>query len=84
MITAKALAGTETQHATQTGSCPRPPNSAKNSKWKRWMVSDEDSMNVSIPQRRRKMPAPNIVRKRKALQWRLKKCTILKISQTAS
>jgi hypothetical protein len=42
-ITAKALAGAETRHATQTGSCPRPPKSPKNSKWKRQMVSDEDS-----------------------------------------
>ncbi|KAG1906583.1 uncharacterized protein F5891DRAFT_1181996 [Suillus fuscotomentosus] len=42
-ITAKALAGAETWHATQTGSRPRPPKSPKNSKRKRWMVSDEDS-----------------------------------------
>ncbi|KAG2124733.1 hypothetical protein BD769DRAFT_1669215 [Suillus cothurnatus] len=42
-ITAKALAGAETWHATQTGSCSRPPKSPKNSKWKRQMVSDEDS-----------------------------------------
>ncbi|KAG2128411.1 hypothetical protein BD769DRAFT_1667520 [Suillus cothurnatus] len=42
-ITAKALADAETWHATQTGSCPRPPRSPKNSKWKRQMVSDEDS-----------------------------------------
>ncbi|KAG2117544.1 hypothetical protein BD769DRAFT_1390867 [Suillus cothurnatus] len=42
-ITAKALAGAETRHATQTGSCPKPPKSPKNSKWKRQMVSDEDS-----------------------------------------
>ncbi|KAG2359518.1 hypothetical protein BDR07DRAFT_1378634 [Suillus spraguei] len=42
-ITAKALAGSETWHATQTGSHSRPPKSPKNSKWKRWVVSDEDS-----------------------------------------